>query len=100
MVSFLSRAGAPAEAVAQPAAEVLLEVDREAVGAVGPGGGDVVDAGDHDQVDRGVRAGQHPRLPDHDGLALTRRRLVPRLVPRLVQWSGVVGAVPGGGIAA
>src|SRR3954469_4919955 len=82
MVSFLARAGAPAEAVAQPAGEVLLEVqvDGEAVGAVGPGGGDVVDAGDQDQVDRGVGPGQHPRLPYHDGLALTGRRLVQRFI--------------------
>jgi hypothetical protein len=61
-----------------------LQVDREAVGSVCPGGCDVFDAGDQDHVRGGVGRDQRPGFAEHDGLALARRRLLRRLA-RLVR---------------
>ena len=71
------------EAVAQPAGEVVIEGDRQAVGAVGPGGGDVFDARDQDHLDRRVGRAPAPRVR-----AAPRSRPRPAAArPRLVRGS-------------
>ena len=65
--------------MAQEVAEALIEVDGEAVevvGAVGPGGGDVFDPCDQDQLSGRVGPDQPAGLTHHHHLTLTRRRLL------------------------
>jgi len=53
-------------------ADDVFEVEGEVVGAVGPGGGYVFDAGDEHEVGAGVGADQPPGFTHHDRLTLRR----------------------------